>query len=96
MSAQMPIRRTKTARELAEKWGVSERSVYRRVAEPRAEFLARAAERRATVVELRAKGLTHAQIAAETGYPLGTVGRLLHDARKLAEREAAEGQAQAS
>lgn len=90
MTAQMPIRRTKTARELAEKWGVSERSVYRRVAEPRAEFLARAAERRAKVVELRATGLTLAQIADETGYPLGTVGRLLHEAKKLAEQEAAQ------
>jgi len=96
MSADEPVRRTKTARELAEKWGVSERSVIRRVAEPRAEFLARAAARRAKVVELRSRGLTHAQIAAETGYPVGTVSRLLHEARKLAEAQAAEQHPQAS
>jgi len=96
VSAEMPIRRTKTARELAEKWGVSERSVARRIAEPRAEFLARAKARRDRAVELRAEGLTYAEIAEAMEVPLGTVGRLLHDAKKLAEQGAVEGQAQAS
>jgi transposase len=92
----MPIRRTKTARELAEKWGVSERSVYRRVAEPRADFLARAKARRDRAVELRAQGLSYAEIAEAMEVSKGTVGRLIHDAKKLAERDAAVDQPQAS
>jgi len=96
MSAQNPGRRKLTAREAAARFGVSTRTIKRVMAEPRDEFLARAAARRAHAVDLRTQGLTYAEIAEVMECSTGTVGRLLHDARKLAEREDAEGQAQAS
>ena len=40
MAAERPVRRKHTAKELAEKFGCSERSVRRYVAQPRAEYLA--------------------------------------------------------
>lgn len=85
MTAERPQRRTKTARELAEQFGISQRHVRRMIAEPRAEFLGRAAARRETAVRLRAQGLTYAQIAEETGIPVGTARRLVHEARKAAQ-----------
>lgn len=84
MSAQTPARRKKTARELAEQFGVTTRTVQRLVAEPREEFLARAAANRARAMELRGQGLLYREIAAEMGVTTGTVGKLLHDARKKA------------
>ena len=96
MSAQNPRRRPVTSREMAEKFNVSTRTIERFMAEPRADFLARAKARRDRAVELRAQGLTYAEIAEAMEVSIGTVGRLIHDAKKLAEREAAEGQAQAS
>ena len=96
MSAQNPRRRPVTSREMAEKFNVSTRTIERFMAEPRADFLARAKARRDRAVELRAQSLTYAEIAEAMEVSIGTVGRLIHDAKKLAEREAAEGQAQAS
>ncbi|MGI4894119.1 MAG: helix-turn-helix domain-containing protein [Janthinobacterium lividum] len=96
MGAENPERRTQTAKELALRFGVSDRTIRRLIAEPRDEFRARAAARRAHAVDLRTQGLTYAEIADVMECSTGTVGRLLHDARKLAEREDAEGQAQAS
>ena len=84
MSARTPARRKKTARELAEQFGSSTRTVRRLVAEPREEFLARAAANRARAVELRGQGLLYREIATEMGVTTGTVGKLLHDARKKA------------
>lgn len=94
MGAENPERRKQTAKELAERFGVSDRTVRRLMAEPRESFLARAQARRDQAVELRSRGMTHSQIAAEMGISRGTVGRLLLDARKLAERD--EVQAKAS
>ncbi|WP_345711473.1 sigma factor-like helix-turn-helix DNA-binding protein [Kineococcus glutinatus] len=56
------------------------------MAEPRNQFLARAAERREQAVALRAQGLSYLEIAAEMGCSTGTVGRLLHDARLLEKK----------
>ena len=83
--AQAKKRRNITARELAERLGSSERTARRLVAEPREEFLDRAKGRRDRAVELRAQGLKYRQIAEMMGISTGTVGRLLHDARKLDE-----------
>ncbi|MDM1998712.1 helix-turn-helix domain-containing protein, partial [Mycobacteroides abscessus] len=69
----------------AERFGVSMRTVQRFAAEPREEFLARAAERRARVVELRAAGLKYTDIAEQVGCSIGVVGRLIHDARRHGE-----------
>jgi len=63
------------------------------VAEPRDEFLSRAAAKRKTAVELREQGHTYSEIATTMGLSIGSVGKLLYDARKHAARE--EGQASA-
>ena len=85
MTARIAKRRTKTGRELAEQFGVTRTTVVRMMAEPREEFLARARDRRATVVRLKLQGLTCAEIAVQTGFPRGTVCRLLYDARRNGE-----------
>jgi len=92
VSAETPERRKQTARELAASFGVSSRTVQRLVAEPRDDFLARARARRARAVELRAQGLKHREIAVEMDVPIGTVSRLLHEAKKLAKTQEAQGQ----
>ncbi|WP_427286805.1 sigma factor-like helix-turn-helix DNA-binding protein [Bacillus tropicus] len=86
-AALSPQRRSVTARELAERLGSSERTARRLVAEPRDEFLGRAKERRDRVVALRKQGMKYKDIAEEMGISTGAVGRILHDARKLEERE---------
>lgn len=86
MPAENPIRRTKTAKEMAARLGVSERTIRNVVAEPRAEFLARTAVNRRRAVELREQGLKYREIAVEMGISMGAVGKLLHDARKRAEK----------
>lgn len=82
MAAENPVRRTKTAREMAERLGVSVRTVRKIVAEPRDEFENRARERREKAAELRASGLKYKEIAEKMGISTGAVGALLHDARK--------------
>lgn len=89
MGAEKPARRKRTAREIAQRLGASERTVRRIVAEPRADFLARAAANRARAVELRGQGLLYREIAEQMGIPIGNVGRLLHDARRIALQETA-------
>ena len=85
MSAQQPGRRKVTAREAAEKYGVSPRTVRRLVAEPRSDFLSRAAARRAQAVQLRLDGASYAEIAEAMGCSTGSVGSLLHHARRRGE-----------
>lgn len=80
--AETPARRSMTAREGAERFGVSTRTIQRVIAEPRAEFLARAAERRKRVLELRAQGLKLREIAEELEMTTGGVGTILHHVRK--------------
>jgi transposase len=85
-----------TAREAAAKFGVHPRTIRHIVAEPRDDYLARAKARRERVVELRAQGLKHREIATELGIPIGTVGYVLHQAKKLAEAQELEERPQAS
>ncbi|WP_226351894.1 hypothetical protein [Pseudonocardia sp. ICBG601] len=91
MTALDPRRRPgpRTAREIAEKVGVSERTVVRLVAEPRAAYEHRARLRRTTVIDLKLQGLTCGEIASRTGYSRGAVCRLLYDARRNGEWAAA-------
>lgn len=80
--ARAKQRRAITAKELAQRLGSSERTARRLVAEPRKDFLERAQARRTQVVELRAQGMKYREIADQMGISTGTVGRILHDARK--------------
>lgn len=84
MSKREPVRqrRTRTARELAEEHGVSERFIRRTVAESREDYEGRAAARRERAAELRAGGATYREIADALGCSTGTVGRLLHEHRE--------------
>jgi transposase len=68
-----------SVRELAEKTGASPRSIANWTSEPRADYLARADEKRARVRVLRAQGLSIRAIAAETGYSVGTVHRYVKE-----------------
>lgn len=80
MTALRPGRRTGTARELAQRLGVSERTIRRYVAEPRDQFDARAAARHDRIRELRAEGLSMRAIAAELDISVGTVHYALNKA----------------
>jgi transposase len=82
MGAENPIRRQKTAREVAEQMGCSIRTIQRIAAEPRDEFLARAAERRENVLALRGKGMKYREIADELALPMGTVKTIIHQAKQ--------------
>ncbi|WP_082844383.1 sigma factor-like helix-turn-helix DNA-binding protein [Nocardia salmonicida] len=78
MAAENRQRRTKTAREMAEQLGISERSIRNIVAEPRDDYEARAKAKQARARELRAEGATYRQIAEELGISIGSVSTLLH------------------
>jgi len=66
-------RNGRTARELAEKTGMSMRTAQRWTSIPREDFEARAAERHERIRELRTKGLSMRTIATEVGVSVGTV-----------------------
>lgn len=87
MGAKNPVRRKLTAREAADKFGASTRTIQRLFAEPREEFLERAEARRMQVVGLREQGMKYREIAEEMGISTGAVGRILHDARKLEAKQ---------
>lgn len=74
MVAENPVRRKKTARELAEQLGISISTVRRLMAEPRDQYLARANAKREQVAALRSQGLSVRAIASELGIPKSTVG----------------------
>ena len=73
MSAETPVRRNKTARQLAEQFGVSMRTIQRAVAEPRDEYNARAVARHERIRSLRREGLSMRAIAKQEGVSVGTV-----------------------
>ncbi|NKY60937.1 replication protein RepB [Nocardia flavorosea] len=77
MAAKNPVRRSKTARELAEQFGSSPRTIQRLVAEPRADYELRAAEKRRRAQEMRRQGATYRKIADELGVGIGSVSSLL-------------------
>lgn len=77
MSALRQARRAATAREVAKKLGVSERTIRRYVAEPRADYDARLTARHEQIRQLRKQGLSYRAIAAEVGCSIGTVHNAL-------------------
>lgn len=79
MVAENPVRRKKTARELAEKLGVSVSTVQRLMAEPRDQYLARANAKREQVAELRAEGMSVRVIAEKLEISKSTAGRYVQE-----------------
>ncbi|MCT6782269.1 hypothetical protein LXH09_37235 [Streptomyces sp. CS7] len=81
--SQEPVRerRTATARELADRFGVSPRTVLRMVAEERAMYEARSRQRRNEIVELHRQGLKGYEIARELNVSAGLVSTRLKEAR---------------
>src|SRR5699024_12877238 len=82
-------RNRKTARELAERTGMSVRTAQRWTSEPREVFIKRANEKRVRVQELRAEGWSIRAIAAEIGCSVGTVHRYVEESE---EKQTAQAQ----
>lgn len=79
MPAENPIRRKRTARELAAEFDASPRTIRRKIAEPRQDFERRAATKACRARALRAQGATYKEIAKALGVPIGSVSTLLFD-----------------
>lgn len=88
MTAIRAQRRNGTAREVAQRFGVSPRTVRSIVAEPREEFEARAAARQDEALRLIESGLTYRQVAELMGTTRGTAAGLVHRARQRRARGA--------
>ena len=78
MGAEHAVKRKRTAREVAERLGVSERTVRNFVAQPRKEYLADAAARRERIRAMRAEGLSMRAIAEREGVTVGAVHYAIH------------------
>ncbi|WP_051860362.1 HTH domain-containing protein [Streptomyces anulatus] len=90
-------RRTATARELADRFGVSERTVQRMIAEERTAYEGRSRQRRDEIVELHRQGLKGYEIARELNVSAGLVSVRLKEARSAGvdlTRYAAAGETQ--
>lgn len=79
MVAEKPIRRKKTARELADQLGVSQSTVRRLMAEPRDQYLARADTKREQVAQLRVQGFSVRAIAEKLEISKSAVGRYVQE-----------------
>jgi len=66
-------RRNHTARELADRFGTSPRTIQRTVAEDRSDYLNRAQNRHRRIKQLREEGMTMREIAAKLNISVGTV-----------------------
>lgn len=82
MTALHPVRRTKTARELAEKFNMPERAVKRFMAEPRPVYDARVRKRRLDAASMRDQGMSYAEIAAALEVSEGNARVLVHRGRQ--------------
>jgi len=79
MGALKPVRRQFTAREAAERLGVTTRTVQRLMAEPREQYLARANGKREQVAALRAEGLSVRAIAEKLEISKSAAGRYVQE-----------------
>jgi transposase len=75
-------RRQKTAKFLAEHFGVSERTVRNLVAEERGEYEGRARQRREQIIDLYRQGHTAAAIAGQLKVTRQLVSLRLREARR--------------
>lgn len=67
MSALKPAKRRQTARELAQKFGVSERTIRRAVAQPRADYVAATHARQDEALRLRESGMKWREVGDALG-----------------------------
>lgn len=67
MTALKPAKRKQTARELARKFGVSERTIRRAVAQPRADYVAGTHARQDEALHLRESGLKWREVGDALG-----------------------------
>lgn len=89
MSAENPQRRKVTAREAAERLGISTRSVQRIAAEPRASYEQRSAERGEQILAWRAEGVLWREIAERLNISLNAAQKA--GARALQRQQANDG-----
>lgn len=82
MTALNPRRRTGTAKELAARYRISERSVRNIIAEPREDFETRAQRRQDEALTLRRQGLSHAEVGEILGVSRDTAAGLVRRAQK--------------
>ncbi len=84
MGAQHPRHRKngQTAREVAIRYGISERTVRNLIAEPRAAFEARAAARQDEALALHEAGLSYREVGERLGVSRHTASGLCRRARE--------------
>lgn len=82
MAAKNPVKRSSTARELAEKWGVSPSTVRRHIAQPRADYLANSIS--------RAKPWEALGMSRATWYRLGKPERPIKELKTATHSQLAE------
>lgn len=75
-------RRKMTAREAAQRFGVSERTIRRVVAEERAVYVGRAVSRRDQIIDLYRHGVKQKDIAAQLDVTPALVSMRLREARE--------------
>lgn len=74
--------RRRSARELAEEYGRTERTIRRALSEPRTEYEARARGRQELALRLHQKGLSYAQVAERLGVSRDSAAGLVRRARR--------------
>lgn len=67
MGAMKPMKRKNSARFVAERLGISERTVRRYIAQPRAEYLAEGYARQDEALRLRESGLKWREVGEQLG-----------------------------
>lgn len=82
MTALHQERRKFTAKQMAEHFGVSERTIRRLMAEPRSSYEAQAKEHREKIIDLKRQGMKQRDIATTLGITPGLVSIRLREARE--------------
>lgn len=91
MTALHPVQRKVSAKEMAEKLGVSRRTIQRMIAEPREEYLRRVRERADEALRLREEeGLKWREIGERVGTNHSGAYQLAQRAKQRREAEKSE------